>query len=610
VPQGWDLIAAPQAGFNIVNAETELERLLQTYRGMLGSAEADEDQERMALCHNYIGSTLRLMGRWGESRGEQMIALQIARNLSSKIPLSAALSNLGALGADNGKYDEALGYLAESLELAEQEGNPLRAASALGNIGKVQLARGNWNLALGNFQFALAKSSDQNDPRHTMCSYTSLALLECSRGDFRAAEEYLAKADVVAQSISVEIEEGIDEGRTLPDGSFSFEERLKRRRDLFVFQLAKAQIARCNQDISGALTAITEALAVAARVNYAYGLVRAHIEKAWILLSAAELPLANSSAGEAVEGAKRLGARQLEGEALHVLGVIQRTQGSTEALDTLGRAIRVLKGVGDVHNSGRVAIDLGVTYISHGEEAEASVNLLRGLQQLISLGKTAENVETVDLIGEAVQMAARHLEEATSVLLENVVATQRDSKQTFAENELVDLLERQTRLEADFASLFAVGRVLLQCAHFLSRLAPTSQAQDRVRVPIQSLSALLEILRDQQGVVTGETDSVRHRLGAFERDRAARTNLFLQGIQSTLSGVGAAAIYTALLLQGRSDVTENDLIFVALAVIGWAGFPIIVLQWRFKTASFTLRVLLSLIVVTAIVVSAQHIVEG
>jgi hypothetical protein len=54
---------------------------------MLAAATRASDTEKSALCHNYIGATLRVMGKWEESRRDQLDGLQLARSLPNRVSI-------------------------------------------------------------------------------------------------------------------------------------------------------------------------------------------------------------------------------------------------------------------------------------------------------------------------------------------------------------------------------------------------------------------------------------------------------------------------------------------------------------------------------------------
>lgn len=588
----------------------QLRQLLDTYEEMLAAATRVDDKEKMALCHNYIGATLRLMGRWKDSYSCQLKGLEIARSLSNPLPLAVGLSNLGALCTEMANYDEALEYLNESLRISKETNNRLRIASADGTIGKILLAKGKWEDAIDKFKETLIHGEFLNDPRHQMCSNISLALTECARGNFSEVEQYLENAKKFASEIKESMDEP-DGARTLPDGSFSLEERLKRKRDLFVLTLTEAYFERCRQRNDVAADKAEEALEVAINIGYLYGEIRALQEKSLCLYRAQERSQALKIAEESIKKAQDLGATQLQAEGHRICGVLQAASSRfDEARTNFQKGVSLFSTVGDVHGLGRIYIDFGVCLLRNGLESEPPINMLRGLQTLISLDKVSEPIDVIEEYNGALQEARKHLEEHTSNALERIIGLGNQFQTAKTENEIVSTLDVTLLLRKEILYLATLTRILGQCARLVIQLTPKEiELQNTIHKTSQSLDNLLNVLRDQEQVILSHVDLIRRRVDEFERDREQQRTVLLQLMQSVLASLGATAIYLSILLKVVATINFMDLIAVALTILVWAMIPVCAYMFRLKTGKVWFRRTLLVLVISGGLFTIVHLVR-
>lgn len=588
----------------------DLQGLLDTYHRMLVAAQTTGDRVREVLCRNYIGATLRLMGRWKESHQCLSDCLFLARSLADTIPLSVTLTNLGGLCAEMGEFANAVQLLSEALSLARQSENHLRAASALGSLGKVYLSRGDWTMAIDSFSQALELGHIAVAPRHQMCSHTSLALAHAARGDYSSAEDHLLKARTYSRAISAQLQDAPEsEDRTTPDGSFTQEERMKRRRDMVVLDLAIAKIERQQQRNEAALAASNHALETARRLSYSYGEISALIEKASTLRELTQLPEAKTCVEDALARAESFEAAHLAASATHLHGEILRDLNDmASARSVLERASELASRVGDSYLAGRVSLDLGLVLLSQGLERRATMHILRGLLAILSLGKVSEAASVLRKQHDAIELAYREIETNSVALLDRLMVLQESMRIAVDEPAFDAAATDLLGLRHDVLDLLALARVVTHWCQLLTRLTPIELD---LRESLSNRTSLLEqmssVLREEEHSIDGSLAFVRHALSQYASRRESRRLQALQTIQIALPGFAATTIYLTLLSRIVTTLTSQDVIAVFLTAATWASAPIA--MYRLRLTRSWKAVLLSCVVLVGMGASILHLLR-
>jgi tetratricopeptide (TPR) repeat protein len=91
---------------------------------------------------NDLGLAQQLTGDYPAAASSHQQALQLYRDLGSRLGVAEALNNLGQLAARTADARHARDYYTQALAIAHDIGVPLEQARALEGIGRCDLAGG------------------------------------------------------------------------------------------------------------------------------------------------------------------------------------------------------------------------------------------------------------------------------------------------------------------------------------------------------------------------------------------------------------------------------------------------------------------------------------
>ena len=121
-------------------------------------------------------------------------ARRAARDTGDRTAEAAALTNLSATDAHQGRYQEAASHLRPSLALFRETGDRTGEARTLGNLGIVDFQQGRYEQATGDFQRSLVLFRETGDKAGEARALHYIGGLDLQKGRYQQADSHLQQA--------------------------------------------------------------------------------------------------------------------------------------------------------------------------------------------------------------------------------------------------------------------------------------------------------------------------------------------------------------------------------------------------------------------------------
>jgi len=154
-----------------------------------------------AVILNNIGDIYRQQGNYAQAQQYLEQSLNIRRELGDRAGEGATLNNIGMLYWMQGNYEQALQYYEQCLPVRREAGDKIGEGATLNNIATIRRARSEPNKALEYHQQALVISRELGDRAGEAQSCLNIGLTYHDLGDLVRAEEHIALAVEIAESI-------------------------------------------------------------------------------------------------------------------------------------------------------------------------------------------------------------------------------------------------------------------------------------------------------------------------------------------------------------------------------------------------------------------------
>ncbi|MCA9742755.1 MAG: tetratricopeptide repeat protein [Deferribacteres bacterium] len=145
----------------------------------------DRRQELYLLINS--GQTLATLGQVDEAHDRYMVALELSKELGSKLIQARALRLLGNLRLQQSALSEAIRYFEQSIELCQVEGEPLEEAYSLNSLAAACFQKSSWKNMENACNQALAIAEKLGENELAGCVYNNLGAMYSLRGQKQKA---------------------------------------------------------------------------------------------------------------------------------------------------------------------------------------------------------------------------------------------------------------------------------------------------------------------------------------------------------------------------------------------------------------------------------------
>jgi signal transduction histidine kinase/Flp pilus assembly protein TadD len=174
---------------------------LKHYKKALKYAEMEGDERHIYSGLGAIGSTYHRVGNIEQSVIYNLKSLKLATNLDYEIGIAYAAFNVGSDYFTLEKYDTSLVFFFQGLELQRKQRDKWGQSSSLRMIGEAYRMTKNWDNSIRYSNEALKIAEEIEAAPRIMEGYETLARVYEGKGDYKMANDYLRKYQVLKDTL-------------------------------------------------------------------------------------------------------------------------------------------------------------------------------------------------------------------------------------------------------------------------------------------------------------------------------------------------------------------------------------------------------------------------
>jgi CHAT domain-containing protein/Tfp pilus assembly protein PilF len=308
-----------------------------------------------------IGGVYLLLGQYREALDFYQQALAISEHLESKPAMSQDHGNIAFSYLGLGEIETAINHFDQAIQLAEETGMQQDIAFLLRGKGNAQIRNGRLDQGLESHRVAVQIYEQIGMQAGLLEALHDMGKLHLSLGDPSSAESYFNQAIEVARDI------GLARGITLNLIALG---DLNYRREQFSDAATFYQRARQRAAQSGEQGHLIESL---------LGLGYSHRELN-------RINEADAETSEALSIARKVGARQMEAEALFALAELARIRGdAADSIAGFESAEAILADTGDPNLLWRIHFGRAMSQEALGDKEAAVESLIQAVTLIESV---------------------------------------------------------------------------------------------------------------------------------------------------------------------------------------------------------------------------------
>lgn len=332
---------------------------------------------------NKLGRVYRSLSRHEETMSYFDRALNLFRRANDRVGIASTLDDIGKVHWIQGNQRAALEYYKEALERRRELGDLRSLALSLNHLGTVMVHQGDFKEALTYFRESHSLRKQIGDRRGIADSLNNLGVILAERGDLSAALRLWMEASEEAKAIGDRMLEGI------------------LLNNMGEVATSIGELEEADQYLVAAETICTEG----AELRLLFDVTRN--------LGLLELKRGNATEAlthlqKAINQAKQLGSRFLEGIALRCLGEVHAhsivdpsaPKGRVEeAEEAFKESVDILQDSGHEAELGRVLLAYGQFLIEQGlfEKAQERLELAKDIFERLGMKLLLQNAESLML---------------------------------------------------------------------------------------------------------------------------------------------------------------------------------------------------------------------
>ncbi|MBD3405373.1 MAG: tetratricopeptide repeat protein [Candidatus Lokiarchaeota archaeon] len=174
-----------------VGQANRAKRITDTLEDM---AESKNHRMMLALVENLRGNICNLLGEFTEAEDHYLRFQELSEELSFELGLGMALNNLGTLRLNSLRLEEAVEYFEAALAYMKMD---VAKVVSLANLGEIQTILGKYQDAEKHLIEGI--QLEEKTKRGIIEVYTWYVILLVKKGNLKKAQEYLKKAEVIAE---------------------------------------------------------------------------------------------------------------------------------------------------------------------------------------------------------------------------------------------------------------------------------------------------------------------------------------------------------------------------------------------------------------------------
>ncbi|GAA1583235.1 ATP-binding protein [Actinoplanes couchii] len=347
---------------------------LATYEAAAAAAQSRDDRWAYAYALLCLGDTNRLRSDYDSADANLAQALDLYRDLGSRLGEGNTLLQLGMVRYCVGDHPAAVTLLEQALERYVELGDRRGEANALMNLGVVRYMGSDLSGAVDLLNRSLGPSRELNDLPTTSSVLMVLGYVYRIRGEYAAAEAALT--------------EGLAQSRELGD----------RWRESNTLSYLGDVLHRIG-DRAGAAEALALSVERSREVGSRLGLATGLVFLGTLLRENGDPTTAITTLTEAIELVRELGIRGGEVEALNALGAAYRDLGDLEsAADHHQRALALAQEIDSTVDEAHSYAGMGRTELAANRRHLAVEHLRTALALLTKVG-AGEATEVAEELG-------------------------------------------------------------------------------------------------------------------------------------------------------------------------------------------------------------------
>ncbi len=153
-----------------------------------------QDNNRIALAHNYMGIAAQLEGNSAQAIDHWEKCLSLSKSTKFLEGEMKALNNLGLVQKEKGNIEESLNYFLSALKVHEETGEVKEEITILSNIGYLYLSVDDNDNAFKYLQLAVEKGEKQKNRSCLGSPYHRIGEYYVKQKDYETALSYLSEA--------------------------------------------------------------------------------------------------------------------------------------------------------------------------------------------------------------------------------------------------------------------------------------------------------------------------------------------------------------------------------------------------------------------------------
>lgn len=334
---------------SIYELQGRLQKAEDCLTEMLRNAWVLAHRNKAGAALNKIGRLYRLRGDGVAARAFLNRAMTLFRASGDERGVAACLGDMGELSRQEGSFDRAYAMVREAFDIQRKLKNRRSMAVCLQSLGTIEAARCHYNKAERFLNEALEMRRKTNDRVGMAQTLSSLALMTFNRGDGQKAVQLYNAALDMAKEVGDRRMEAIIHSSI---GEVYRDDR-KFKESMAHFKVAE-EIASAHHD-QLLLAEVARHMAVLSLKNGDVEMSRKHV-------------------GRALDLAKRLRAKEMEGLAYRALGEIEsttmwdtsKTEGQDDAQIAFMRALEIFREIGNQLEVARTLYALGNRMLERG----------------------------------------------------------------------------------------------------------------------------------------------------------------------------------------------------------------------------------------------------
>lgn len=360
-----------------------------------------------ADCIRYLGVIADFQSNYDEARVYQEQALQLFTQVNNREGMNGILNNMGITLLKQGRYDEARAALEEALQNHRAIGYRNGESWALGNLGFVAATQGHYDAADHYYHQALTLFQETGDMWSQGMVRGHLGNTAVRRGAYGQAQQYHTQAHDIFEQVGY-------------------------RQGVGMALNGLGDLAARSGRFDAAEEMLRGAMAVYEELEVARGKMQCLVSQAYLAMTRGAPDVAQPQAEQALTIARTTGTRQVEVDALTLLGHIHAAQENWAAAMTAyesalstrraqqesGRTLDVLAGLaraqwalGDRAAAETAVADLLIDLAQQpptsadepGQVFLHAVTVLRGLNDARADALLRQGLETLQTIADGLE---------------------------------------------------------------------------------------------------------------------------------------------------------------------------------------------------------------